>query len=120
MIEIWTTSLSRWREAERLQIPLLDITAKSGIKAFAPDYKLVMDYKANLITEAYYEQKYIERMRSSFSLYPDIWSTLKNKPQVALACYCGAGKYCHRHVFKILMEKYLNSVGYSVVQKGEL
>lgn len=119
-VHIWTVQLARWREARKLGIPMLDITAKSGNPAFAPDYSRVMDYKWGVISQERYTQLYIDRMRRSLREQPEEWEKLKEQPKVALACYCRPGEYCHRHLFKELMEKYLTAQGMEVKQMGEI
>lgn len=120
-IQIWTIALSQWREAKVLNIPLLDITAKSGIKAFSPDFNLVIDYKEGIVDEIVYEASYLEKMRYSLRTHPDIWNNLLTiNPKIAIACYCRAGRFCHRHLFRVLMEKYLVTKGHTVQYMGEI
>ena len=45
MLEYWTLQMGKWRLAKSRNIEVIDITAKSGIAAFAPDFALVMQYK---------------------------------------------------------------------------
>lgn len=120
VVHIWTIQISRHRLATHQDIHLLDITAKSGIKAFAPDFHQVMRFKYKEIGEVEYTKLYEERMRYSLRAYPNVWDTLKNHPRVALACYCQANNFCHRHLFSVMMGKYLESQGYTPVLEGEL
>lgn len=105
--KLWTISLSQWRIAKERGILLVDITAKSGVKSFAPDFNVVMQYKRGEVTEEEYTSIYLERMKKSLALYPDKWEMLKIHPEVAFACYCRAGVFCHRHLFITLAGKYL-------------
>lgn len=118
-IRIHTIAMSSWRLAKARNIPLLDITAK-GQSAFSPGYAAVVQYKAGMTPEDVYTHNYIERMREYIRSNPDAWKVLLNEPEIALACYCKAGDYCHRHIFANLMQKYCESMGYVVEQMGEL
>ena len=112
--------LAKWRKAKELNIPILDITAKSGISAFAPDFVVVIDYKNKMIDEFRYTDIYLKKMRNSFATDKDQWLKLLDYDSVALACYCPANTFCHRHIFAKLFEKYLNSEKYTPIQMGEL
>lgn len=119
-IHIWTVQISNHRVAKQEGIHLLDITAKSGIPQFAPEYRQVMRYKYKEIGEVEYTQLYEERMRYSLKTYPKVWEMLKDHPRVALACYCTPGNFCHRRLFADMMAKYLESEGYRAKKEGEL
>lgn len=105
--KLWTVSLSQWRIAKERGILLIDITAKSGKKYFAPDFNVVMQYKRGEVTEEEYTAIYLKRMKQSLELHSDKWEMLKVHPEVAFACYCRRGIYCHRHLFIKLAGKYL-------------
>jgi uncharacterized protein YeaO (DUF488 family) len=112
--------LAQWRLAKQREISLLDITAKSGILAFAPNFQLVMDYKRGQISEAEYTKHYAEKMEHSKEYYPQRWATLSHYRAVALTCYCPAGQFCHRHLFAKIMEEFLHKQDIPVKQMGEL
>lgn len=118
--QIWTIQLGRWRLARDLGIHMLDITAKSGIRAFAPDYAKVMEYKAGEVSEEEYTRLYLARMEESRERFPRRWEQLKEFEKVALACYCRAGVFCHRLIFRDLMKDYLEEAGHEVVLTGEV
>lgn len=101
-------------------ITTLDITAKSGIKAFAPTMQNVMLYKDGKMSEAQYTDAYNRKMRDSLSEHPGEWEILMKYNRVAVMCYCRAGHYCHRHLFIPHMKNYLEHQGYEVVLHGEL
>lgn len=119
-MDIWTIQLSNWRLAKQHNIPILDITAKTGSKLFCPDFNVVMQYKRGLITQDTYTELYLDRMRSSLRHNPTEWEMLFNYEKVALACYCAAGKFCHRLLFADIMKSYLEDYDISVVLRGEL
>lgn len=119
-IDIWTIQLGQWRLAKEKDIFLLDTTAKSGVKAFAPDFDKVMAYKAGKLSEEEYTKFYLAKMELSKQRYPNGWDSLTKRPRIALACYCRAKVFCHRHLFAQLAKDYLESRNIEVVLRGEL
>lgn len=120
-IEVWTIQLGKWRLAKQREIALLNITAGSGVQAFAPDFELVKRFKRHEMSEDDYTDEYVRRMAQSRKLFPKIWEQLNDKDQVALACYCRAGDYCHRRLFVPLMKSYLQEEhDRELTYKGEL
>lgn len=120
VIEIWTMQLGKWRLAKANNIPILDITAKSGHNQFAPDFSKVMDYKQRLIDEESYTTAYLERIDYIKKKHPSSWDILTTRPKVALACYCKKDVFCHRHLFLVVMEDYLVEKGIAPKYMGEL
>ena len=118
-IQVWTIQMGKWRLAAEKKIQMLDITAKA-LSPFAPEYAEVMKHKAGETSEDRYTELYLERLRASLRHNPAAWEQLKQHPQVAIACYCGAWKFCHRHIFLSPMTKYLAREGYTVQRMGEL
>ncbi len=83
----------------------LDITVKSGNKAFAPTWSMVMASKRGEMSEAEYREQYIQKMRHSYLNNHEEWQKLMQQDQVTLVCYCKPGKFCHRIILaKILAE----------------
>ncbi len=110
------------RHAISLGYTFLDITAKTGLQSFSPDFREVMLYKRGETSEADYTRIYVERMRGSYSRGKAEWEKLKAYvgQDLVIACYCPAGAFCHRHIFVDLLEKYLKREGIEVVRMGEL
>jgi hypothetical protein len=124
-MEIWTSSLSNWRRVKAFGIEIVDITAKSGLHWFAPEFQYVMEYKAGTMSEAEYTERYLTKMRQSYKQYHANWVMLKHKPNVAYVCFCryeenGKRVFCHRHIFVDLLSKYLTKEGVPHELKGEL
>ena len=119
-IHIWTIQIAQWRTAKARNIFFLDITAKTGHKAFAPHFRDVMAYKNHILSEEEYTKLYLDRMYTSQDTNWKAWGSLKNHPQIAFGCYCKAGAFCHRHLFTDLATSYLEAAGFEVVQEGEL
>ena len=120
MIKIWTVQLCWHRYAKSQDIHVLNITAATGIQAFAPDYRALWRYKYNEINDIEYTRLYIERMQHSLKSFPEEWDKLGQHERVAVACYCTAGKFCHRHLFVPLMENKLEALGLECEYMGEL
>jgi ribA/ribD-fused uncharacterized protein len=99
---------------------LLDTTAKSGVPAFAPVFSNVMAYKDGTLSEEEYTRRYLEKMAASQVTSASIWEELLVHKQVAVACYCTPGKFCHRHLFVPIMKAYLEERGHTVELMGEL
>lgn len=119
-MKVWTIQVAQWREADKQKIPFLDTTFKSGDQVFAPPRKLVMAYKANEITEAEYTMAYTGHMRESWVKNRERWLEVCNMAEVAIACYCGADKFCHRHILVSFLIKVCESLGIEVEMMGEI
>ena len=104
---------------------MVDITAKSGkkingISVFGPRGDYLMLYKQGRMSDEEYTRLYIERMKRSQREFPYEWEALAQLPKAAYACYCGDGKFCHRHIFVKMLEEYLLSMKHTVIKQGEL
>jgi hypothetical protein len=120
-ITLFTVQLSKWRLVRELGVTLLDITAKSGVTAFAPLFDDVMAYKRGALSEEEYTRRYLGRMRHSRRDQPKEWERVKTlSDKIALACYCKAGAFCHRHLFMDLIGDYLKDAHFEVKHAGEL
>ena len=119
-IHVWTIQMGKWRVAKEKDIHLLDTTAKSGIYAFAPDFGVVMAYKAGQVSEVQYTDIYYARMRKSYRENRDKWDMLKEYPRLAVACYCKPGVFCHRHLFVDIIGKIFEADKVTMVLEGEL
>ena len=102
---MYTIQISKWRKAEQLGVQFKDVTVKSGDKLFAPTWDFLMEYKQDLDEEKYVS-KYLPLMRESYKNNKDKWLELCSMDSVAIACYCKAGEFCHRHLIVDILEKY--------------
>jgi uncharacterized protein YeaO (DUF488 family) len=98
----------------------LDITVKSGDKAFAPTWDMVMDYKKGVINEEGYTVRYLNLMRSSYAIRKERWIALLDSGSVTLLCYCRAGAFCHRILLVNILKTVGDALGYEVVYEGEI
>jgi uncharacterized protein YeaO (DUF488 family) len=120
IFNIWTVQISNWRLVREKDISLLDITVKSGVQAFAPSWDNLRAYKAGLMSQSEYTSRYYDKIINSAEQNISAWQNLTEKRSMALACYCRAGEYCHRHIFAPLAIAYLQDLGHQVVFHGEL
>lgn len=118
-MKVYTCQMSKWREAARLGIHFLDITVKSGDSPFAPTWDFLMEYKKDL-DEDKYIKKFTILMRKSYAGNKSRWLEVCNMEAVVLACYCKAGKFCHRHLVVDMLEKVCNNEGIDFERGEEL
>lgn len=118
-MKVYTIQISKWRKAEKLGIPMKDITVKSGDKLFAPTWDFLMKHKQDKNDQDYID-KFIPLMRESYKNDKQQWLDLCNKEEVALACYCKAGDFCHRHLLVDILEKVCEANNIEFERKGEI
>ena len=116
---IQTVSLYEAKEEVDVGAKLYDITAKSGIRSFAPTWGMVHKWKSHEITMIEYCKLYIELMRSTWMSSPKIWEELLSQESIALACYCHKDSFCHRHVLAHLIQQVLLSRNIKVTIRHE-
>lgn len=119
-MELYTVQLAQWRKCKALDIPILDVTSKSGDQVFAPGMDIVMDVKQGAITEAEYTDKYLGRMRTSYKENSARWDEVLKSGTVAIACYCNKGRFCHRHLLVDIFRKLCLHKGLTFTYKGEI
>ncbi len=120
LIHLYTMQLGKWRLASRDNIVILNITAKSGMQCFAPDKENLYAYKAGQMGEEEYTRLYLEKMRRCYVQYRNEWNRLETIERMAITCYCPAGAYCHRHLFKDCLMKYFYQKKIEYQDHGEL
>jgi len=98
-ITVYTTQLGKYNGKD-----LLDITVKSGNKVFAPNWSMVIAHKEGHITDKEYTGRYMNMMRLSYKLHRAQWDWLMKQKSIALACYCPADAFCHRHILKNIIQ----------------
>jgi len=83
----------------------VDITAKSGLKMFAPDWENIIDVKSGAITEEEYTKKYYEKMRLSYKNHRAEWDWFLDQPTAVIVCFCKTGTFCHRYLLADILVK---------------
>lgn len=116
---LWTIQIPQWRKHKLAGMKMIDITVKSGIKAFAPNWFDLKQYKAGQMPEDEYTQRYLEKMYESMQEEKDHWNRLSVYPYAVYGCYCPEGAYCHRHLFKNLAKAHLEGMGWTPKLMGE-
>lgn len=94
------TSHSSYKGSDRL-----DITVKSGDRAFAPTWDLVMSFKKRQISQDEFKDMYYQLMRKSYIQNRPRWDDLLSQSEVTLVCYCPPGQFCHRFVLAEILKK---------------
>ena len=102
-MKVYTIQLGQWRKVKAPTV-LVDITLKSGNKAFSPDGALFTYYRATHDKE-YYVEEYKRLMKLSLKEKTAEWIKLCNMDDVAVACYCPEGAFCHRYQFVEMLRK---------------
>jgi len=118
-ILVWTAQMAKHRLAKELGVFFLDSTAMTGRKEFAPEMRNVRLYKDGELSEEEYTRLYVEKMRMSVRTNAQAWDDLANHDRLIVACYCRAGKFCHRHIWLRLVTKYFKARGITVIDMGE-
>lgn len=116
---LWTVQIAQWKKVKQPGMRLLDITVKSGVKAFAPDWDNLKLYKAGQMSEEEYTERYVDKMYETQQTERYLWDHLSVYPHVAYACYCASGVFCHRHVFARLAKGHLERMGWVPKLMGE-
>lgn len=119
-MELYTVAMYNWRKAKAKGVEVQDTTVRSGNALFAPSWEMVRTYKAGELSEEEYTKQYYEKMRDSFRNNRDKWLALFQKEKLALACYCGPDKFCHRLLLKAILLKIAEAEGISVKDCGEI
>lgn len=89
----------------------MDITIKSGNKAFAPTWDMVMGYKNKTISEDQYTTQYLQMLNDSYKKNKSEWDKLLAMESVTFVCYCPKNNFCHRHLLaEYLFVKFPNKV----------
>lgn len=119
-IEVWTVQMAQYRLAREEGIEMIDTTVKSGHNFLAPRWDMVMRHKHGEITDAEYTAEFLPLMEATQAECPDRWDWLLSHNRIALACYCRAGAFCHRHLLVDILEKRAKKKGITFVYHGEL
>ena len=119
-MKVCTIQLAQWRKLPD-DFELVNVTLKSGNRAFSPSPQLLGDYKQGKITDEEYTERYTFEMRNSYMVNRDEWTDLLSKSRgVALSCYCGRDCFCHRKLLVDFLEKICFSKGIDFEYIGEV
>jgi len=104
-MRVYTVQMAKHRLCTRLDIPIIDITAKSGIVEFAPVIADVMRFKKGELSWDVYVDIYLSKLRETYGAKKFVWTRLFQHQTFAVACFCPYGKNCHRYVFVEVLKK---------------
>lgn len=107
-IALKTVQVSQWRKVKEPD-RYYDITIKSGVRAFAPTWKMLMAHKAKEMDDETYRFLYIKLMLERILHNPEFYRklilevlessvTTTVPPAIVMACYCKAHGFCHRYI----------------------
>jgi len=120
-MDLYTIAIPQWRKAKAQNIELFDITVKSGYKPFAPYDNVLWAYKRGEVTDEEYTHIYLEKLKKHFREAPEDFEGFLQRPgPIAIACYCTAGKFCHRHLYLQYIQAVADDNGYLVRYLGEI
>jgi uncharacterized protein YeaO (DUF488 family) len=101
-------------------IPLIDTTFAAQPPYLSPTREIVMNYKGDRITEAEYTTHFISILAQRQIDYPVQWTAFLQMEEVCVACYCKAGKFCHRHLLIEIIRKRCELDGIPFEHMGEI
>ena len=120
-LQILTTQISKWRLCRDHKIFFLDTTVKSGYSLFAPTWDMVMAHKASIMSDEEYSHLYRKILINSWMSRREEWMKFLQTPEpVALACFCKAGKFCHRLLLKDFLQQLCKQLNIPFEYFGEL
>ncbi len=119
-MDVYTIQLAKHRLCVPLEIPIIDITAKSGIPQFAPTMPDVVALKQGKMEWDAYVDIYIKKLRNTWMYHRHQWDMVLSMPCVAVACYCSYGKNCHRYVWVDVLKKVASARGIAVNYIGDI
>jgi len=117
-IELCTIQITKARTLP-FSFTVIDTTVMTGNLAFAPTWAMVHGIKNKTLSEKAYQDQYYRMMQESQIALVKEWESLKQHKRIALACYCRAGLFCHRHLLKTIITEYLEKDDYEVFDNGE-
>lgn len=119
-MRLWTIQMGQWRLAQQKNIPLVNTTVMSGLSWLAPTWDMVKGHKLGIYSDAEYTSRFIPMMTLSEKDHRDKWLELINAEEVAIACYCKAGAFCHRMLLVEILRVFCEREGVEFTYMGEL
>lgn len=123
-MELYTAQMAKGKVIpSQYNVPVLDVTVKSGDKCFAPTWDFLMAYKNSAKTKAdedEYTTQFIAHMRQSFTNNKEHWREVLSQEKLCILCYCPADKFCHRLILVKLFQKQCQKWGIPFLYIGEI
>lgn len=121
MPKLFTIQVGKWRLAKDRDIKMMDTTVKSGYSIFAPTWDMVLGHKAGTLSDEEYSKLYRNILTTSWQRDRQKWMDfLQDDDIYALACYCQAGKFCHRHLLVKFLQQLCKQLDIPFEYYGEL
>lgn len=116
---LFTTTIHKPIPSKVLRV---DITVKSAttFRCFAPTWEMVMGYKNGGITKEQYTAMYATIAQAAGW---NKWWELVNMARegdIALACFCLPGNFCHRHLLCDWVSNFAQVQGIALQMGGEI
>lgn len=120
-MRLFTIQVGKWRLAKDRNIRFMDTTVKSGYSLFAPTWEMVLGHKNGVISDSDYSRLYRNLLLKSWKDRRDEWMSFLNDDDIyALACYCKAGNFCHRHLLVKFLKQLCQQLELPFEYYGEL
>ena len=119
VLELHTIQMAQWRKLLETGIEIIDATVRTGNKLLAPSWDLVSATKSGTLPDTDFTKQYTDLIRNRYVNDPTLFDDMISKGKIALACYCGSDKHCHRFILRDILKKVAVSKGYTVIDKGE-
>lgn len=119
-MKLWTIQLGQWRLAKQKNIPMVNTTVMSGLPWLAPTWEMVKGHKAKILSDIEYTVEYVPMMALSQHVHREEWLQLAQMEEVAIACYCGEGNFCHRLLLVEIFKEFCEQEGIEFTYIGEL
>ncbi len=113
-MRIYTAQLRKYRGAD-----LVDVTIKSGDRAFSPTWHMVRGIKDKSMGIEEYLEIYTRMMDISKVKKRERWLEVCNRDEVTLACYCRKGEFCHRYPLADILIEFAKENGIEAKYMGE-
>lgn len=115
-----TVQIAQWRKVKALGIDFIDVTLKSGLKWLAPTPELLYPYKMGQITDKEYTDRFYNLMRQRYIEDKQRFIDFINQGEICIACYCTAGKFCHRYLLVDILRKLCVEFNIPFTYQGEI
>ena len=83
------------------------LSLSSWIKALAPSWRLLQDWRKSRITWAEYEERYVEEMTASQEAIKALAKRADSGPVTLLCFEKETDPCCHRHLLKGMLEAFI-------------
>lgn len=83
-----------------------DTTVKTKTSCFAPTWDIVLDHKNGKITDEQYTEAFLSLLLDSLNGQKTKWLNVLKQKEIVLTCFCGRGKFCHRYLVALFLEKF--------------